>query len=154
MPKTAARSAAPEKQETNSAPALPMSYDVRINSLRMDGSTKGTASVNLNGQFAVRGISVMKGKGYLEPALYLSQRHEFDRKIKALRRTKERLMDDDLGGCALPVEDLMIALEAGAPEVEGFAEIVERVTVMAEDKVRFRLRCGLELTESIERAVR
>ena len=96
----------------------------------------------------------LKGKGYLEPALYLSQRHEFDKKIKALRRTKERLMGDDLGGCALPVEDLMIALEAGAPEVEGFAEIVERVTVMAEDKVRFRLRCGLELTESIERAVR
>lgn len=96
----------------------------------------------------------LKGKGYLEPALYLSQRHEFDKKIKALRRTKERLMEDGLEGYALPVEDLVIALENGAPDSEGFSEIVERVTLTTEDKVRFRLRCGLELTESIERAVR
>jgi DNA invertase Pin-like site-specific DNA recombinase len=96
----------------------------------------------------------LKGKGYLEPALYLSQRGELNRKITALRRTKERLMEKGSAGYALPVEDLTGALEAGAPTGESFSEIVERVTLMAEDKVRFRLRCGLELTESIERAVR
>ena len=48
-------------QERVETPSLPMSYDVRIQSLRMNGSTKGTASVNLNGQFAVRGVSVMEG---------------------------------------------------------------------------------------------
>jgi len=62
MPKTAARTAAPEKQKTEAAPALPMRYDVRINSLQMNGNTKGTATVNLNGQFAFRNISIMQGK--------------------------------------------------------------------------------------------
>ena len=96
----------------------------------------------------------LKGKGYLEPALYLSQRDELNKKIKALRRSKERLLEDDHTSYALPVEDLIVALETGAPDDEGFLEIVERITILTEDEVRFRLRCGLELKESIERAVR
>lgn|GEM_PF-118903 len=65
MPKTATQAAAPKNQGTPAAPAPPMRYDVKIHSLRLDGTTKGTASVNLNGQFAVRGISVMEGKNGL-----------------------------------------------------------------------------------------
>jgi DNA invertase Pin-like site-specific DNA recombinase len=95
----------------------------------------------------------LKGKGYLEPALYLSRRGELAGRIKALRRTKERLTEDD-ADYAAAVADLIAALETDAPGVEDFTDIVERVTITAEDKVRFLLHCGLELTESMERAVR
>jgi DNA invertase Pin-like site-specific DNA recombinase len=96
----------------------------------------------------------LKGKEYLEPALYLSQRDALTKKITALRRTKERLIEEDQADYAMPAEDMMSILETGAPDGEGLSEIVERITVTAEDKIRFRLRCGLEITESIERAVR
>jgi len=46
----------------NPAPAavLPVQYDVRIHSLRPGtGALKGTASVNLNGQFAMRRVNIM-----------------------------------------------------------------------------------------------
>jgi hypothetical protein len=37
---------------------------------------------------------------------------------------------------------------------ELFAEIVGTITVNADDTLKFKLKCGLELTETIERAVR
>ena len=61
MPKAKEPSPDPGHQKTQAAEAPPIHYDVRIHSLRMDGARKGTASVNLNGQFAVRGVSVMEG---------------------------------------------------------------------------------------------
>ena len=52
------------KAETQTAPQqepqpLPMRYDVRIHTLRPEGTCKTTASVNLNGCFAIRGVKVM-----------------------------------------------------------------------------------------------
>lgn len=39
---------------------LPMQYDVRVHSLRLDGNCRAHASVNINGCFAVRGVKVME----------------------------------------------------------------------------------------------
>lgn len=36
-------------------------YDVKIQSLRLDGKIKATASVNINHAFAVRGVTLMEG---------------------------------------------------------------------------------------------
>ena len=44
----------------NTTPAVPK-YDVKIHSIRPEGSCKATASVNIYGDFAVRGIKVMEG---------------------------------------------------------------------------------------------
>lgn len=44
----------------NTTPATPK-YDVKIHSIRPEGSCKATASVNVYGDFAVRGIKVMEG---------------------------------------------------------------------------------------------
>lgn len=55
---TAKAPAAPE--EATKQP-LPIDLDVRINSIRPQGSLKAIASVNLNGQFAVHNVKVMEG---------------------------------------------------------------------------------------------
>jgi|GEM_PF-6323990 len=44
----------------NTTPAVPK-YDVKIHSIRPEGSCKATASVNIYGDFAVRGIKIMDG---------------------------------------------------------------------------------------------
>lgn len=43
-------------------PALPTTIAVRIHSINPSGNLKATASVNLNGVFAVHGLKVMDGK--------------------------------------------------------------------------------------------
>lgn len=50
-----AQAAAPQVEQ------LPTQVRVKINSLRTSGSTLATASVDLNGVFAVRGIKVVQG---------------------------------------------------------------------------------------------
>lgn len=39
----------------------PLEYDVKIHSLYPEGNCKASASVNLNGSFAIRGLKVMEG---------------------------------------------------------------------------------------------
>lgn len=44
----------------NTIPAAPK-YDVKIHSIRPEGSCKATASANIHGDLAVRGIKIMEG---------------------------------------------------------------------------------------------
>lgn len=39
----------------------PLKFDVRIHSIRPNDSIKGSASVNINGAFAVRGVKIVEG---------------------------------------------------------------------------------------------
>lgn len=57
-------SANAQSQEAGKA-ALPIELDVRINSILPNDTIKGTASVNINGAFAVRGIKIMEGSNGL-----------------------------------------------------------------------------------------
>ena len=42
-----------------------MQYDVRIHSIQFDGPCRATASLNINGCFAVRGVKLMEGSNGL-----------------------------------------------------------------------------------------
>ena len=56
--KTATVQPAAAMQERGYAP---LQYDVKIHSLYPEGSCRASASVNLNGSFAIRGLKVMEG---------------------------------------------------------------------------------------------
>ena len=43
----------------------PLQFDVRIQSIRPGESIKGTASVNINGAFAIRGVKIIEGSNGL-----------------------------------------------------------------------------------------
>lgn len=42
-------------------PKQPLEFDVRIQSIKPSDSIKGTASVNINGAFAIRGVKIIEG---------------------------------------------------------------------------------------------
>ena len=56
--KTATAQPAAAVQERGYAP---LQYDVKIHSLYPEGRCRASASVNLNGSFAIRGLKVMEG---------------------------------------------------------------------------------------------
>jgi stage V sporulation protein G len=45
-----------QEKENNS-----INYDVRIQSIRPEGTLRATATVNINGAFAIRGVKLMEG---------------------------------------------------------------------------------------------
>lgn len=58
MAKSQTGNAAPARTE---ATQFPVNYEVRIHSLRFNGAIRATASVDINGAFAVRNVRVMEG---------------------------------------------------------------------------------------------
>ncbi len=102
----------------------------------------------------------LKSKGYIDPALYLSQEDEIRQKLTQLRRLRRRLMD--AAGEDAQVQDTEIMLDyledgpewIDGPQPELFEALVRRIAIVSADTIKFRLLNGLELPETIERTVR
>ncbi len=102
----------------------------------------------------------LKSKGYVDPALYLSQANEIDRKLKELRRLRRNILesageDGQIQATQIMLEYLEDAPEqCGAVDAEVFESLIDRISVASVTEIKVRLQNGLELTEHIERAVR
>lgn len=72
---------------------------------------------------------------------------------------KERLQHQEDDGIIEATEQLLEAINAGPAMLESFdeelfCELIDKVIVESNTKIRFRLKNGLELPETIERTVR
>ena len=102
----------------------------------------------------------LKSKGYVDPALYLSQQGEIEQKLRTLRRLRRRIMDST--GEDSQIQDTEIMLDCledgpqwlGEPSQELFESLVRRIVIVSADTLKFTLLNGLELTERIGKAVR
>lgn len=104
-------------------------------------------------------LAKLKQQGLVDPDLFISRRDRLAEQLRTAKLEKERLLaaeEDQTIQQTLAITD---ALESG-PELlpefdeELFSELVEKIIVENEDRLRFRLINGLELTERIERTVR
>jgi DNA invertase Pin-like site-specific DNA recombinase len=100
-------------------------------------------------------LNRLNGKGVMDSALFIEKSNALNKKLSDARQTKSRLLAEDNRDDRLQaVSELLNALKSDMVDDELFAESVEKITVGADDALKFRLKCGLELTETVERAVR
>ena len=76
-----------------------------------------------------------------------------------LKLQKERLLAADGDDTISQTQELLGILEAGPDfledfDAELFGELVDKIIVESNEKIRFRLKNGLELEETIERTRR
>ena len=88
-----------------------------------------------------------------------ARRNELTKQLRQAKLEKEKLMDAESDMTALQTRDLIDILEDGPEfldifDTELFGELVEKIIIESNDSVRFCLKNGLELRESIERTVR
>ena len=89
----------------------------------------------------------------------LLSNNKLSEQLRRLKQEKARLLDTDSNDLADRTRDLMDALEDGPDFLDGFdAELfdalVEKIIVDSNERLRFRLKNGLELLEQIERTKR
>lgn len=102
----------------------------------------------------------LKSKGYVDSALYLSQTDEIGRKLRELRKLRRRILDSTGEDHQIKAtEQILEYLEDSPEQMEQpdaglFESLIERITIMSAEQVKFRLHNGLELTEHMERTVR
>ncbi|WP_298035197.1 recombinase family protein [uncultured Dysosmobacter sp.] len=102
----------------------------------------------------------LKSKGYVDPALYLSQQDEIIRKQKDLRKLRRNILETMGGNQQIQATETMLDyLEGASPwkkTVDGeiFEALIERIQVISAEEAKIRLLNELELTECMERTVR
>ena len=104
-------------------------------------------------------LAALKQQGLIDPDIFISQSNELTEQLRAAKLDKERLLAADSDDTIERTQELMDILEAGPDfldhfDGELFGELIDKIIVDNNERVRFRLKNGLELTETIERAVR
>ena len=104
-------------------------------------------------------LAQLKQQGLVGPDIFISRQNELAEQLRATKLEKERFLESEEDQTIQRTQELLEALEAGpdfldAFDGELFRELVDKIIVESNDRLRFRLANGLELTEPIERMVR
>ena len=104
-------------------------------------------------------LAQLKQQGLVDPDIFISRQNELAEQLRAAKLEKERFLKAEEDQTIQQTQELIEALEAGpdfldAFDGELFRELVDKIIVESNDRLRFRLVNGLELTEPIERTVR
>ncbi len=106
-----------------------------------------------------RMLADMNKCGLVDPDIFISQSNELARQLRAAKQKKEQLLadgDDDTLPRTRELLETLETLPEFLPAFDGeiFTDLVERITAEGDGTLRFRLKNGLELTETTERSVR
>ena len=104
-------------------------------------------------------LATLKQQGLIDPDIFISQSNELTEQLRAVKLKKERLLAVDGDNTIAQTRELMEILDDGPDfldsfDAELFGELVETIIVESNERIRFRLKNGLELAETIERTVR
>ena len=107
----------------------------------------------------VQFLAQLQQAGGVDPDTFISSNNKLSEQLRRLKQEKARLLDTDSDDLADQTHDLMDALADGPDfldrfDAELFDALVEKIIVDSNERLRFRLKNGLELTEQIERTRR
>lgn len=104
-------------------------------------------------------LARLRSKGYLDSVLFMERSNEIVRKIDALKSEKRRLTSRDEDDRIIAEAGRLITmLESSARsdcfDADLFEQTVDKIIAESQTSVRVRLKCGLELHETIKEAAR
>ena len=104
-------------------------------------------------------LAKLKQQGLIDSDIFIFQSNELTEQLRTAKRKKESLLAVDGDNTIVQTRELMEILDDGPDfldsfDAELFGELVEKIIVESNEQIRFRLKNGLELTETIERTMR
>ena len=104
-------------------------------------------------------LADMKKNGFVDPDVYISRSNELAEQLRTAKLQKERVLSADNDDTIPRTRELIEILDAGSEFLEAFdtelfGELVDCIIVENNDRIRFRLKNGMELPERIERTMR
>ena len=120
--------------------------------------------VELNNQIADitrqdRLLAQLKQQGVVDPDIFISRSNQLAERLRELKLQKERILRSEEDHTIQQTQDLLDVLESGPDWLDDFDEqlfsdMIEKIVVVDNETLRFRLLNGLEVTEKIERTRR
>ena len=107
----------------------------------------------------VQFLTQLQQAGGVDPDTFISSSNKLNEQLRRWKQEKTRLLDTDSDDMIDRTREIMDVLTDGPDfldqfDAELFDALVERITVESNERLRFRLKNGLELTEQIERMQR
>ena len=104
-------------------------------------------------------LTAMNKCGIVDPDIFIMKSNQLAEQLRKAKRQKELLRTHKNNGLIEITGQMLEVISAGPDmletfDAELFCELIERITIQSNQKIRFRLKNGLELPESIERTVR
>lgn len=104
-------------------------------------------------------LTVLNQQGAVDPDIFISQSNQLAQQLRKAKRQKETLLEQDGNDTLSKTRELLEILAYGPEYLEAFdgelfRELVDKIIVESNERIRFRLINGLELPEEIERTVR
>lgn len=104
-------------------------------------------------------LAQLKQQGAVDPDIFISRSNQLAERRRELKLQKERILRSEEDHTIQQTQDLLDLLESGPDWLDDFDEqlfsdMVEKIVVVDNETLRFRLLNGLEVTEKIERTRR
>ena len=104
-------------------------------------------------------LTAMQKSGNVDPDIFIAKSNQLAEQLRKAKQQKERLQTQEDNDLIENTSQMLEVISAGpdmldAFDAELFCELIERIVIQSNTKIRFRLKNGLELPESIERTVR
>ena len=104
-------------------------------------------------------LAQLKQQGLVDRDIFISRSNELAEQLRAAKLKKERFLDAGSDETIAQTRDMLDILDTGPDFLESFdgerfCELVDKIIVESNERLRFRLKNGLELAEAIERTVR
>ena len=104
-------------------------------------------------------LTQLKQQGVVDPDIFISRGNLLAERRRELKLQKERILRSEEDHTIQQTQDVLDVLESGPDRLDAFDEqlfsdLVEKIVVINNEKLCFRLLNGLEVTEKIERTRR
>ena len=104
-------------------------------------------------------LAQLKQQGVVDPDIFISRSNQLAERLRELKLQKERILRSEEDHTIQQTQDLLDVLESGPDWLDDFDEqlfsdMIEKIVVVDNETLRFRLLNGLEVTEKIERTRR
>ena len=104
-------------------------------------------------------LTQLKQQGSVDPDIFISRGNLLAERRRELKLQKERILRSEEDHTIQQTQDMLDVLESGPDRLDAFDEqlfsdLVEKIVVVDNEKLCFRLLNGLEVTEKIERTQR
>lgn len=107
----------------------------------------------------IHSMSLLNKQGLVESDFFITRNNQLAEQLRKAKQQKEKLLEREDDEIIKLTRMVLEVLEDGPAYIESFdeelfCELIDRIIVESNVKIRFRLKNGLELPESIERTVR
>ena len=105
-------------------------------------------------------VTALQSKGLLDGAVCSAKLLDIESRLAELRRERRRLLkNEDIESVMDTLRQTADLIHSGPERLERFdetlfADLVEKIIVDSSEQIRFRLKNGLELCETVRRTVR